>query len=108
LFQREQMLGPVVAHQRFGDERFTGLDALVAQFGQHARITLPSQDRVDDGEPGLPRDVTDDVMQLQVHLIQRLLHVVDVGRRHLHETLAVAEQRPDRADFLLRSIRRAQ
>jgi len=30
--EREQMLRPVVAHQRLGDHFFAGLDALVPQF----------------------------------------------------------------------------
>jgi hypothetical protein len=46
--------------------------------------------------------------KMQIHLIQRLLHVVDVGRGHLHPTLAMPRQRSYGADFLLRSIRRPQ
>jgi hypothetical protein len=108
LSQSEYVFGPVITNQRFGDDRFARLDALVAQFCQDIRVSLSRQDSLDNGKSGLSRDVADDVMQLQVHLIQRLLHVVDVGRRHLHQAFAVPEQGSYRADFLFRPIRRTQ
>ena len=43
-------------------------------------------------------------MQLQIHLVQRLLHVVHVCRRHLHQALPMPQQRSHRADFLRRPI----
>jgi hypothetical protein len=36
------------------------------------------------------------VAELQVHLIQSLLHVLQVGRRHRYQTVAVTEERPHR------------
>jgi hypothetical protein len=56
----------------------------------------------------LARDIADDVMELEIHLIQRLLHVVDVSCGHLHQALSMPEQRPDGAEFLFRAIRRPQ
>ena len=69
---------------------------------------LPGQNGIDDRQAGLPRDVTDDVMQLQIHLVQRLLHVVHVRGGHLHKAFPVPQQRADSAYLLLRPIRRAQ
>ena len=48
------------------------------------------------------------MMELQVHLIQGFLHVMHVGRRHLHPALSMSQQRPYRADCLLRAERGTQ
>jgi hypothetical protein len=108
LSQREQMFGPVVAHQRLGNDLFGGFDALITQLGQHGRIALSRQDGIDNRQSGLTHDVADNVMQLQIHLVQRLLHMVDVSRGHLHEAFPVPQQRSHRTDFLLGAIRCSQ
>ena len=38
-------------------------------------------------------------MDLQIHLVKRLLDVLRVLTRHLDQTFAVSPKRPDRADF---------
>src|SRR5580704_7935780 len=75
-------------------------------FVQPTRTT--SQDGVYDRQSGHSCDVANHMVQLKVHLVQRLLHVLDVGCRHLHQTLPMPQQRTDRADFLLRPIRGPQ
>ena len=40
LAQREQVLAPVVSHQRFGQGRLADLDPPIAEFRQHVRVTL--------------------------------------------------------------------
>jgi hypothetical protein len=37
-------------------------------------------------------NVADHVMHLQIHLVQGFLYVMHVSRRHLHQTLPVAQQ----------------
>ena len=49
--------------------------------GQDIWIALAGHDRPDDGHAGDAGDVGYHVMQLQVHLHQRLLHVLNVRRR---------------------------
>ena len=82
------MLLPVVAHQRFGDDFLAGLDPFVAQLREPERVSFAPRSRIHDRQSSLSHDVADHVGQLQVHLVQRLLHMVHVGRRHLHQGLS--------------------
>jgi hypothetical protein len=41
------------------------------------------------------------MLELQVHLFHRLLHMQHVPGPHLHQILTVAQQRSCRADYLL-------
>ena len=76
--QLEQVLLPVRPGQGLGDLRLAGLAALVPVLGQLLRRPRPPQDRPEDGPPGDARDVAEDFRQLQVHLLQGLLHVLHV------------------------------
>jgi hypothetical protein len=51
--------------------------------------------------PGRPGDVRDDVVDLQVHLGQRLLHVLDVRGRVIQQALALAQVGPQCGDLTL-------
>ena len=62
----------------------------VAKFSEFGWIPLPSENGVDDCQTGDPGDVANDVMELDVHLIESLLHVLDVNRCQLYEALAVS------------------
>jgi hypothetical protein len=53
----------------------------------HAR----PQDCADDPKPGDAGDVGNDMVKLQIHLGQRLLHVLDVRGGVLEQTLALAQ-----------------
>ena len=46
--------------------------------GQFFRFAFTGDDRADDLHAGSAGDVLHDMMQLQVHLHQRLLHVLDM------------------------------
>ena len=97
------MLFPTVAHQRVPDRLDARLAAGVAVLGQLHRVAVPRDNRAHDAHPRLPRDVGHDVMQLDVHLHQGLLHVLDVRRRGLQQPLALARIRPQRHYLLLRA-----
>ena len=86
------MLRPVIPDQRSGDHFFACPYAFMAKLGQRYRIPFTGEDGVYNRQPGQAGDVADDVMQLQIHLIQSLLHVIDVRGGHLHEALAMPEQ----------------
>ena len=52
--------------------------------------------------------IRDHVVELHVHLIQSLLHVLHVTRRHRHQTVPMAEDRTYATDRLFRPERSAQ
>ena len=65
---------------------------------QLSRVSLTPHDGFEDGYPGLAGDVADDLVQLHVHLGQRLLHVLNMLGRifHQHGPLPqIASQPPD-------------
>jgi hypothetical protein len=71
-------------------------------------VAFTRQDGLHDRYPGRAGDIADHVVELQVHLIQSLLHVLHVTRRHLHQAVAVTEDRSHRTDRLLGPERPAQ
>jgi hypothetical protein len=77
------MLGPPVAFQRFSDGLGVDFDVWIPQLGELCAVPLSSQDGVHNGPARQPGNVTDDMMDLQVHLRQRLVHVLNMlaGRR---------------------------
>ena len=76
------MLFPVVADERLLDRLLTGANPPVSQSNQPVRISFSRQNSVDDGQSGGTGDVTDHVMQLKIHLIEGLLHAMDVAGGH--------------------------
>ena len=102
------MFWPVVADQRFGNGLGAGLDAPVAELSQNLGIALSRQDRVEDRQPGCPRQVADDMVQLKVHLIEGFVHMLHVGARHLHEVVSVSQDGAHLADRLGRAEGGAQ
>jgi hypothetical protein len=75
-----------VALERAGDHLRVGLAAGVTQRGERSGVALPSEDRSDDRQAGHPGDVAHDMGQLQVHLLEHFLNVLDVvgGVGHEH------------------------
>jgi len=71
-------------------------------------VALARQNGLQDRYPGHAGDIADHVVELQVHLIQSLLHVLHVTRRHLHQAVAVTEDRSHCAHRLFRPERPAQ
>ena len=53
---------------------------------------------VEDGETRDAGEVAQHVMELEVHLGDRLLHVLGVGGRQLDEAVAMAQEGPHGAD----------
>ena len=82
-----------VALQRFSNDLLAYLDAIVPQFYQHRRVSLPRKNGVDNRQSGHAGDFTNHVMDLEIHLCQCLLHVLNVLSGHLHQIGAVAYQR---------------
>jgi hypothetical protein len=102
LAQREQMLFPPVAVQRLYD-RFNGsLDARVAKFGQRRGVALAGEYRVENGKARRARYVADHVVNLQIHLRERLMKMLDMLRSHLHQWLPVPQDRTHGTDLIFR------
>ncbi len=94
---KEMFLAPV-AIEGFGDLSFALLATIVAMAGEHLGVALARHDGVEDGHTGEPGDVGNRVMQLHVHLVERLLHAQQVLAAGAHQALAVAHERAHRAD----------
>jgi hypothetical protein len=100
LAESEKVLWPIVTHQAFHDRFVTGPNAWIAKLREFLRIPFATQYFVDDGQPSRARNITDDMMDCQVHLIQSLLHVMSVACRHLDETVSMSRQRSNRTNIL--------
>jgi len=70
-----------------------GFAGRMTQTGQDKRIALAGDDGAQDQQAGLTGDVREDVVQLEVHLLQCLLQVQDVGGAVLDELGAMTEER---------------
>lgn len=60
-------------------------NAGIAERARRMHVPAPAQNCVENRQPYRSGDITDDVVKLQVHLIQRFLHVLDVARHHIDE-----------------------
>ena len=81
------MLGAPGALQRLGDVVLIVVAMGVAQLGQRHGIAFARDDGFEDGHAGHARDVTDDLGEFEVHLLQGLVHVLNmvggIGEQHL-------------------------
>jgi hypothetical protein len=59
-------------------------------FGEGLRVVGAGDDGSDDTHPSFSSDVTDDVMNLNVHQCQCFVHVLHVRIRSTHEHLAMS------------------
>ncbi len=64
--------------------------AWVAIGRQNHRIALTGHNRTDDGHAGDAGDVCYHVVELQIHLRQRFLHVLDVRGSLIQQTFTLA------------------
>ncbi len=101
--QSEEVFRPVVAHQGLGDGRPRRFDPAVAVPGQHLGVSLPRQNRVEDRQARDPREVAEDVVELEVHLGEGLLHVLGVRGCQLNQGVPVPEEGPHGTDRLRRA-----
>ena len=76
------------------------LHTTVAQTGERERVSFTRNDGIQNSQPALAGNVTEDVMHLQVHLTEGLLHVQRMLSRHLNQALPMAPQGTDHADLV--------
>src|ERR1700719_1383214 len=93
------MLGSVVTFQSLRYFFAGTLHTTVAELCQQYRITLTGEDRVQNRLPTGSGDVAQYVVDLQVHLAERLLHMQDVLGGHLQQTGSMPPKGTHRADL---------
>jgi len=108
LGEREDMFRPVIPLQRFGNGVRTGCDAIVAILRSGTRVARSRDDRAENAHPRHACHITNNVVQVQIHLIQRLLHVLNMFDRHPDQIVSMAEETAELADVLRRTKRRRQ
>ena len=108
LGEREDLFRPVISLQRFGHGVRTGCDARVPILRSGMRVALSSDDRAENAHPRHACHITHHVVQVEMHLIQRLLHVLNMLDRHLEEILPMAEETAEPANVLRRAKRGGQ
>jgi len=97
--QGKDVLGLVVAFERLGD-LVLALGAVgIAVRRQLVRVALAGDDVAQDEPPGHARDVADHVGQLEIHLLQRLLHVLNLAGAALDQIVAMPGEGAQRADI---------
>lgn len=95
--EREEVPGTGVPGERLPDGRFRGRAPDVPVRGELRRRMCAGDNRPDGPQARDPRNVREHVIELAVHLGERLLHVLGVGGRQLDQAVAVPEERPHRA-----------
>jgi hypothetical protein len=103
LGQSKQMFVAPIALQGAGDGGLIVLAAIVTQLGQRRRITLAGQDGADNRQAGHAGKVADHMLQLDVHLGQRFLHMLDMLRGMGEQHRALAEITAQHADLVSRT-----
>ena len=104
----KDMFRPVIPLQRFGNGVLTGFNAIVPVRGSGARGAFPSHHRADNAHPRHAGHITHDAVQVEIHLIERLLHVLNMFDRHLDQIVSMAEETAELADGIRRTKRRRQ
>src|SRR5712692_799419 len=94
------MLGTPIPLQGASDLRFTMLTVAVAQLGELLRIPLTAQDRLENRQPGDTGDIADHVLEFEVHLGERLLHVLDMLPSICYQHSPLAQVTAQHTDLL--------
>lgn len=102
------MLVAPVDGERLADHLSGGMAAAITHRGEHGGIGLTGDDRPDDPHACGTGDAGHDRLQLEVHLRERLLHVLDMRGRIIEETLSLAQIRAQAGDLALGAEARAQ
>ncbi len=102
LAQRKNVFLAAIACQRGSDRLHRRVTARVPVRGQNFRVALACDDGADDAHASYARDVGDDVMDLQVHLRQRLLHVLNVSCGVIQQPFPLTQVRAQNCNLAFR------
>ncbi len=93
LLQGEEMFGPPVTVQTFGDDLAAGLEAMVFQGRQLLGIAFAGEEGRQDGLAGDAGQVADDVVELEVHLGEGLVQMAHAAAGPAHQGIAMPQDR---------------
>jgi hypothetical protein len=86
----KQVLWAVIAFERLRYDVLAALHAAVAEVRQSEGIPFSGKDGVQNPQATYTSNVVQDAMNLQIHLIESLLHMQDVLCCHLDQTAAMS------------------
>jgi hypothetical protein len=86
------MLRPVVSNQSLRHLVPRALHPTMTELRQRYGIALAREDGIENRLATGSADVAEHMVELQVHLIERLLHVQDVLGRHLQQANALRSE----------------
>jgi hypothetical protein len=86
----KQVLWAVIAFERLCYDVLAALHAAVAEARQSEGIPFACKDGVEDPHATYTSNVVQDPMNLQIHLIESLLHMQDVLCCNLNQTAAMS------------------
>lgn len=104
----EDMCRALIPLQRFGHGVLSGCNAIVTIRSQEFRIAFSRHNGADNTHAGDPGTITHHVVQVEMHVIQRLVPVLNMLDGPLDQIVARAEETAEPAQVLRRTKRRRQ
>ncbi len=108
LLQREEVLGPPGAFEGAGDGGRVVGAAAVAELRQRDGVAFAADQGPEDTLAGDAGEITDDEVQLDIHLVEGLLHLLDVAAGVLHQRESPPQVAAELTDEVGRAKRRRQ
>src|SRR5690606_39152366 len=71
------VLGTPGSFQGLEEDLLGGLDPAIPELGKLSGVSFATEDGRDDGNAGVSLAIADHIVQLDVHLLERLLHPLD-------------------------------
>jgi hypothetical protein len=99
------MFSPIMSGQRLGNLLGTVGTARIPKSRQVDGVPLARHDRTDDRQPSRAGDIGQHLGQLHVHLLQGLLHVLDMGRAIVKQRGPMAQVSPQGTHLSFRTKR---
>src|ERR1700733_388934 len=96
------MLRSIIPFKRLRHRALAALHAAMAEPGECKRISLPGENRIENAQPAQTGNLGQHAVDLQIHLIQRLLDMHDMFSRHLDQAAAMPPESTHGADHVRR------